>query len=303
MLSLAEVAAAFDHCGIALTPVEVSVLKHGTRSQVVRVQLSQAKPASAILKVVESDGRWHLENEIAALELATSVSSPKVLGKFWDDDDCGWLALQDLGGTSLHQVLASSPKEQVAEWYRQIGQQLALLHTIDPGHGFGFLNDTRSDEASYRTRRVETILARPLDIELASALEQSFLTVRENQRRAADAVLCHQDLHHGNVLIDRSGELCGVIDFENAVAGDPLQDLARSTLLATARTGPWAADEIAWGYRPDQPLRRDERQRLRFWELVQAGDIIQATNKLGGREHFVDRIQHAVIAKRGTTAT
>lgn len=42
------------------------------------------------------------------------------------------------------------------------------------------------------------------------------------------AVLCHNDLHEGNVLVDGVGAVTGFIDVENMIAADPLIDLAKT---------------------------------------------------------------------------
>jgi aminoglycoside phosphotransferase (APT) family kinase protein len=45
------------------------------------------------------------------------------------------------------------------------------------------------------------------------------------------AVLCHNDLHAGNLLAAITGEnlrLTGVFDFEGALSGDPLMDVAKA---------------------------------------------------------------------------
>jgi aminoglycoside phosphotransferase (APT) family kinase protein len=47
----------------------------------------------------------------------------------------------------------------------------------------------------------------------------------------AAARLCHYDFHAGNVLIERkdgSLHVSGILDFENAIAGDPLMDIAKT---------------------------------------------------------------------------
>ena len=48
-------------------------------------------------------------------------------------------------------------------------------------------------------------------------------------RRLHGASLCHFDFHTGNVLATRRiAPLTGIIDLENAIAGDPLIDLAKT---------------------------------------------------------------------------
>lgn len=44
-------------------------------------------------------------------------------------------------------------------------------------------------------------------------------------------VLCHNDLHEGNVLVVQNGDgwnVQGFVDVENAIAADPLLDLAKT---------------------------------------------------------------------------
>jgi aminoglycoside phosphotransferase (APT) family kinase protein len=68
---------------------------------------------------------------------------------------------------------------------------------------------------------------------------------------AAGPVLCHDDFQPGNVLAarDASGELglTGLIDFGNALAGDPLADLAKA-LFCCAHEDPRSVDPLREGY-------------------------------------------------------
>ena len=46
---------------------------------------------------------------------------------------------------------------------------------------------------------------------------------------ATTPVLCHNDFHDGNVLVEpATGRVTGFIDVENAIAADPLMDLAKT---------------------------------------------------------------------------
>lgn len=64
-----------------------------------------------------------------------------------------------------------------------------------------------------------------------------FLTERSHALAGCHgAVLCHGDLHEGNVLAARSEgtwQITGVIDVGGAIAGDPMFDLARTLYWAT----------------------------------------------------------------------
>jgi Ser/Thr protein kinase RdoA (MazF antagonist) len=64
-------------------------------------------------------------------------------------------------------------------------------------------------------------------------------------------VLCHDDLHQGNVLVEQrpDGELrlSGLIDFGNARAADPLFDLAKA-LFCSSHEDPRAGPPLLEGY-------------------------------------------------------
>jgi aminoglycoside phosphotransferase (APT) family kinase protein len=77
-------------------------------------------------------------------------------------------------------------------------------------------------------------------------------------------VLCHNDLHAGNLLAeitDRGVRLSGVLDFEGALAGDPLMDVAKALFYLNA------ADRNALldGY--GDTGRRQWLQMLEFYHL------------------------------------
>lgn len=49
----------------------------------------------------------------------------------------------------------------------------------------------------------------------------------------AGGTLLHLDFHPNNVLVDASGRVSAVLDWENAIGGDPLLDLARTRSIMT----------------------------------------------------------------------
>lgn len=82
----------------------------------------------------------------------------------------------------------------------------------------------------------------------------------------------HGDYRSGNFLYDAEGEIRGILDWEMAHLGDPLEDLAWSI----NRVWHWARDERAGGLLPrDEAIRiweessgrRADRAALHWWEL------------------------------------
>ena len=88
---------------------------------------------------------------------------------------------------------------------------------------------------------------------LASRLETQARERYALLGHSAGPVLCHDDFQPGNVLAarDAAGELVltGLIDFANALAGDPLVDLAKA-LFCSAHEDPRSAAPLLEGYGP-----------------------------------------------------
>jgi aminoglycoside phosphotransferase (APT) family kinase protein len=90
--------------------------------------------------------------------------------------------------------------------------------------------------------------------------------------RCAAPVLCHNDLHEGNVLVaatDGSWEVTGFVDVENAVAADPLFDLAKTGYYAVKGDEAKLA-ALLDGY---GPLPGDWAERLSLYRLYHALEL------------------------------
>jgi aminoglycoside phosphotransferase (APT) family kinase protein len=80
-----------------------------------------------------------------------------------------------------------------------------------------------------------------------------------------EACLCHYDFHGGNVLVERKGgsvRLTGVLDFEGAIAGDPLMDFAKALYYAW---GEGEREALSAGYGVIQ--RADCEETLALYRL------------------------------------
>jgi Ser/Thr protein kinase RdoA (MazF antagonist) len=89
--------------------------------------------------------------------------------------------------------------------------------------------------------------------------------------------ICHMDFHPGNIIEGETGSR--IIDFANAMSGDPMADYAKSLILLKAGEAPpgttaWARTLIRLGrglaaraYRSGYgPLTAEEHQRLLLWQ-------------------------------------
>ncbi|MFG1792161.1 phosphotransferase family protein [Nocardia sp. NPDC049149] len=126
--------------------------------------------------------------------------------------------------------------------YRQLGALLCAIHAIDRD-SYGYLTDRILDPLSsntaYMHRQFEKKLAEFGDLggdpELHSGIQHYVAERGELFAQCTSAVLCHNDIHEGNLLVvDRPAgpALTGLIDVENAIAADPLMDLAKADYYA-----------------------------------------------------------------------
>lgn len=91
--------------------------------------------------------------------------------------------------------------------------------------------------------------------------------------------ICHMDFHPGNVIEGETGPM--IIDFANAMSGDPVADHAKSLILFNGGEAPpdttrWAQTLIRFGrglaaraYRSGYgPLTGEEQERLLLWQPI-----------------------------------
>ena len=93
----------------------------------------------------------------------------------------------------------------------------------------------RNYMSSQFERKLMEFCERGGDPALAERLRVSIAARRHLLHGAVVPRLCHYDLHAGNVLVtaSRAPLLSGIVDFENATAGDPLMDVAKALYYFT----------------------------------------------------------------------
>jgi hygromycin-B 7''-O-kinase len=160
--------------------------------------------------------------------------------------------------------------------YRQVGALLARLHRITmPAFGYLVteLVDPRPDNTTYMTDRFATKLA---EFDSLGGDPELYAAVRARVAERAGLfascgrpVLCHNDLHEGNVLVDEAGTVTGLIDVENAIAADPVMDLAK-TLQYDLHRSPVKRAGLLDGY---GPLPADGLARVELYRLYHALEL------------------------------
>jgi aminoglycoside phosphotransferase (APT) family kinase protein len=214
---------------------------------------------AAILKAYADEPAWKLRKEAFVAPLFASVAEvPRWLAA--DESRTRlprrFVIMTRLPGASVRERFGRAGAPAL---FREMGALLRRLHAV-PMPRFGYLLEADVAEpfatnAAWMAAAFETkyrdFRAWGGDETLGQQIER-FVGARAGALAECDgAVLCHNDLHPGNVLAvqgpDDAWRLSGVVDFENAVAADPLYDLAKA-LDYTAHECPSSRDPLADGY-------------------------------------------------------
>jgi hygromycin-B 7''-O-kinase len=171
-----------------------------------------------------------------------------------------------------------------------MGRLLAELHRI-PAATWGYVTtgviDQQPTNTAYTIGQFETKLRRYGDLGGDPALGDA---IARHVTRHADVLagctrptLCHNDFHDGNVLVDGVGDelrVTGYVDVENAVAADPLLDLAKTDYYAL-RHHPAKRAAFLRGYGPLPP---DAPARMALYALHHALEFWNWSAATGKRE-------------------
>jgi aminoglycoside phosphotransferase (APT) family kinase protein len=178
---------------------------------------------------------------------------------------------------------------------REVGVRLRQLHEVRVP-GFGWLSDASWDDTGGFSLRhgswrgfLEGVIG---EVRALAGSYAVAAAVADGAARAVDArgaalaaievgSLCHGDLKVGHVLVD-DDRLAGVIDWGDAVVGDPVWDIARFAHRADASS----LSLLLEGYDPDGVLVDDLAWRIplygALWRLVDAIVDHRLGSRVGG---------------------
>jgi aminoglycoside phosphotransferase (APT) family kinase protein len=191
-------------------------------------------------------------------------------------------------------------RERVADEFAAI---LARIHTVpvsDEGLAFMGTPPAPAECAIREIERWDAIIAKE-SIEPQPVLRAALRWMRNHQPRPASRiVLVHADYRTGNFLADTTGEIKGILDWEMAHLGDPMEDVA----WACIRPWRWLGNESIGGlmsredflamYEAAGGAPIDE-EAIRFWEVL--GNLKLATIFItGGRSYCEGRTRSAMMA-------
>lgn len=248
----------------------------------------------------ENDPHLAVESALLDCVRAAGVPTPRVSGCDASRSRVAfaWQALERIAAPDLN------------HWFRQgvldtahiafgIGQAVGRWQAITL-NGFGALDSALS---GYRPTYADYYHLR-LEEHLAFLVTQGFLTVESRCEIAAEienhhsllsvkhGCLVHKDLALWNIL-GTAHEIAAFIDFDDAISGDPLDDLS---LLACFHEASFLHRAFA-GYESVRPF--PEEHRRRFWLHLLRNMIVKAVIRVGAG--YFDRDSGFFLIARGST--
>ena len=222
--------------------------------------------AHLVTKVYGERMAWKLGKEVLVYGLLTSLSVPTPEILFADDSrqvvDANYALMTMLPGSPASTVTDGLPAEDVRDIWRQIGAVARAFHTVT-FEEFGYLGphgvvEPVGGNRTHMTRILDSHLRMFRDKggepAVADAVERRLTEDAPLLDTCDQSVLCHDDLHEGNILVEqRNGHwiVTGVVDMENASAADPMLDLAKADYYA--REEPVRRAGLLDGYGPLPP--------------------------------------------------
>lgn len=224
--------------------VGVSKLHGGEIAAIYEIAFASGR-APVVLKAYPQSLYWKMRKEANMLALVHGklrVPAPSVL--LVDETklilDLNFLLMTKLDGSVLGSIEKALPAAHYLSAYKQIGALLHDFHRI-PMPAFGYIGadgivTPHASNRAYLSTQFERKLAEFVQRGGEPLHAQQIARFAEDRAALLDgcktAVLCHNDLHAGNVLArvaaDDTVTLCGVLDFENTQAADPLMDIAKA---------------------------------------------------------------------------
>ncbi|MCF4121065.1 aminoglycoside phosphotransferase family protein [Antribacter sp. KLBMP9083] len=258
--------------GVRVT--EVVPRTSGALSTVWEVRLADGAPL--IVKQYADRWRWKQAKEAYVYGLLADLPAlPSVVRL---DAERAVTVLTLVPGTPLSQT--TLPPDAERDLFRQVGVIARAIHSVRQAE-FGYLTtrivDPERDNTAYMSRQFDKKLAEFTDLGGSPGTAR-----RVSERLAADsdlfawcagAHLCHNDLHAGNVLVAPDGHgwrVTGIVDVENAIAADPLMDLAKTLQYESRHRSAGVLSGLLEGY---GDLPGDAHERIALYRLYHALEL------------------------------
>ncbi|HEY4169391.1 MAG TPA: aminoglycoside phosphotransferase family protein, partial [Reyranella sp.] len=260
-VSDAQAQAIVDRIAPGRRIARVGALLAGEISAVFEIELADGPPGF-VLKVYPETLHWKMRKEIRIADMLDgrlSVPTPRIL--LADDSksllDLNFVMTRLEGQNLLRHEPAPSEAHSV---FAQMGRALREIHAIQ-FEAFGYIGADGlvtpfASNRAYMLSQFERKVGGFAQLAGWPALAERLKAYVERSVPLLDACttprLCHYDFHTGNVLarrLDGRLQLSGIVDLENAIAGDPLMDLAK-TIAYSVRDDATKRAGLLEGYGP-----------------------------------------------------
>jgi aminoglycoside phosphotransferase (APT) family kinase protein len=265
VVTLADAQAIVARIDPGLKVASLSELLGGAISAVYEANLAGGAP-NLIIKIYPDMFHWKLAKEVSIYRRLSDFPDVPVPRVIWHDDSktvlpLNLLVMSKIDGDPLLPLEASLSEVELFDLYRQMGRTLRQLHEIRM-EAFGYLvaegvKDPHSSNDAYMRfqfgKKLQEFRDLGGDRDLAVRMER-FVAARNGLLAGCAApAFCHDDFHTGNMIVakrsDGTWRLSGILDVENAIAGDPLIDIAK-TLAYSVRENRAKRDGLLMGYGP-----------------------------------------------------
>jgi aminoglycoside phosphotransferase (APT) family kinase protein len=229
-------------------------------------------PGTVVMKVAGRYARSDVDfDRTAAVSRLARAAGAPVAQVLAVDQSCRagpwrYLIQERVDGMEWRRVRSLLDAEQVEAAHQQIAQAVLAMQSVRFG-SFGDLDaggtPVGTDLLAALRHRAELHIASPDRLRLFRELLDSRA---EWFGHATESTLCHDDLHHANVIFrprDDRWELAGILDWDKAWAGPAESDVARMDFWDDM-TGPgfWAV------YRAAVPAEDGLHERTMIYQLL-----------------------------------
>ena len=153
------------------------------------------------------------EQRIARAVHASGVSAPDVIGDIIQVEGRNGLIYERVDGRSMLELLPLQPWKVFS-----FAKRFARLHVQMHERVFKAEVATQRSKLEYRLQHIEALAT-----SLRAALVERLASLPDDER------ICHGDFHPANVLVTPKRD--AVIDWMDASRGNPLADVARTTII------------------------------------------------------------------------
>ena len=302
MMNEAVAQAIVDRIASGRRVARVEKIPMGEIGAVYAIEFADAGPGY-VLKAYPANLRWKMRKDEAVLALVQdrlSVPVPRIVSI--DDEH---LVMTRLAGSGLLAMEEGLAPAQVVSAYEQMGRAMREIHRIEMA-AFGYLGadgivQPAASNRAYMQGQLERKLAGFAQFGGDAGLARRLQSYVADRLALLDGCtsprLLHYDFHTGNILAERHGDtiaLTGLLDWENAIAADPLMDLAK-TLAYSVRGDRTKHAALLAGYGAiDRPRWRETIALYEFYGLIelwawwmQTGDHTRARTLLPDLARFV----------------